>query len=180
MNKIFIVIFSLLLVLCISSQVIAVSSKEEYAKNLFERFNEDLLILNRINEATKKKDWEEFFFILKNERNTLQESYIIYRDRPPDLDVEMASLGQKLEKASAKTVDGIDFLFSLPEDYTDEDLLQGITMVDAGFMEYSAVAEEVSRLIEEYKTTRNIYLYGTIFGVVGFFLFIIGFIMTPK
>ena len=50
--------------------------------------------------------------------------------------------------------------------------MEGWNLILSGLEKYAEVEEMVKELDKEYKSTRNIYLFGTIIGVGGFLLFL--------
>jgi len=142
---------------------------DDYVERLWERFDQDLGVLERIDEALFNEDAETFLFILVSEYQSFQTSHNLYKNRPEGLEEEMVEVGKKLEFASGKIVEGTDLFISLPEsdDYTEKDFEQAGQSIDLGREVYAQVLEEMSVLFQEYQSTRKIYLYGAIGGLIG-------------
>lgn len=171
--KISITIIASVLTCFIFTIVLAETNEEAYLQTLGERLNIDMQIFERIGKAIDENNLEKSLLILMTEQDEFQKSHNIYKNRPEGLDNEAVKIAERLEQASFNIINGIEFLLSLPEYFTEEDFGKGWNQIISGAERYDEAAIMINNLIEEYESTRNIYLYGLLFGIGGFILFLL-------
>lgn len=167
--------FIVIILICCLFQptiILATTEEEVYAKNIAERLEVDMQIFERLIETIEENNIEKYFLILELEQDEFQESYRIYKNRPSGLSSEALGVGEKLEQASLGVVNGIKLLFSLPENASESDVMEAINQIISGVEKYEEAGIMINSLIEEYESTRNIYLYGLFLGIGGFILFL--------
>jgi len=170
-EKIKIIIILFCIFLSVPAISLAISEEELYIERVAERIEIDLEILEKLDKAVEEDDLEEFFLILSDKYSKFQESHNIYKNRPENLSEEVVKLVNKLEEGSRDIARGSDLLFSLSEDFSEQEFMQGWNLIISGLEKYAEAQEMAEELDKEYNSTRNIYLFGVIIGIGGFLLF---------
>lgn len=164
----------------VSAPTQIVRAQEGYETKIYDRIGEDFEVLARIQDALGEENYEEMYFLILNKKPIFETSYRIYRNRPSNLSSYTGEIAEKVEKASAKIIEGAGTFERLEfEELTDYQIESAGNMIADGIVVYYEVMGRMDEDISEYYLTRNFYLYSALIGlIIGLIIYVMRRIYT--